>query len=140
MKNYLLPNPQQRREIPAQFSWVDHRLVRDKYIKHCSCEALSLYLFLLTVADRDGGSYYSDARIMQYIPLDRYWIVMARDELIQYKLIAYQEPVYQILPLDPPIIRAHNTHSNPPQIHKRLNRPEHIKNLIAQLSKGETDD
>jgi hypothetical protein len=51
------------RRVPPQFNWVDHRLVRDKHICRCSVQALALYLFLLTVADAEGLSYYSDAAI-----------------------------------------------------------------------------
>lgn len=46
--------------MPQQFSWVDQRLVRDGFIEHRSAEALALYLFLITVGDAQGLSYYSD--------------------------------------------------------------------------------
>ena len=42
------------RRVPEQFSWIDHRLVRDRHIAGRSAEALALYLFLLTVADGQG--------------------------------------------------------------------------------------
>ena len=57
--------PQQLRKVPEQFSWIDHRLVRDRHIAGKSAEALALYLFLVTVADGQGLSYYSDAGIWQ---------------------------------------------------------------------------
>ena len=44
-------SPQRLRRVPSQFSWVDHRLVRDRHICRCSAQALALYLFLVTVAD-----------------------------------------------------------------------------------------
>ena len=43
--------PERVRKIPPQFSWVDHRLVRDRHIARCDAQALALYLFLVTVAD-----------------------------------------------------------------------------------------
>ena len=43
--------PQRVRRIPSQFSWVDHRLVRDRHIESCSHPALALYLFLIAVGD-----------------------------------------------------------------------------------------
>ena len=52
--------PDRIRTIPEQFSWVDHRLVRDHHIERLSHQAASLYLFLVTVADCQGLSYYSD--------------------------------------------------------------------------------
>ena len=43
--------PERLRHVPAQFSWIDQRLVRDRHIEHCDAHACALYLFLLTVAD-----------------------------------------------------------------------------------------
>ena len=90
------------RKVPAQFNWVDHRLVRDRRICGCSAQALALYLFLLTVADAEGLSYYSDAAISRILPLDGPALLGARQELIAAQLIAYQKPLYQVLALDPP--------------------------------------
>ena len=52
--------PDRIRKVPRQFSWIDHRLVRDHHIDRCSHGAAALYLFLVTVADAGGLSYYSD--------------------------------------------------------------------------------
>jgi len=94
--------PQQLRKVPPQFSWVDHRLVRDKHIAGKSTEALTLYLFLVTVADGQGLSYYSDAGIGKLLPLDGPALDRARRELIRARLIAYERPLYQVLSLDKP--------------------------------------
>jgi hypothetical protein len=40
--------------------WIDQRLVRDGHIARCGPQALALYLLLVTVADAQGLSYYSD--------------------------------------------------------------------------------
>ena len=48
--------PSRMRRVPRQFSWVDQRLVRERYIARCNPEALALYLFLVTVADARGLS------------------------------------------------------------------------------------
>ena len=56
------------RHVPRQFSWVDHRLVRDRHIESLTHPAAALYLFLLTVADYQGLSFYSDPAIMQEKP------------------------------------------------------------------------
>jgi hypothetical protein len=92
--------------VPPQFSWIDHRLVRDKRIAGRSVEALALYLFLVTVADGQGLSYYSDAGISKLLPLDGPALARARQELIWARLIAYQKPLYQVLSLDPPVPRS----------------------------------
>ena len=50
------------RKVPEQFGWVDQRLVRQEYIRRCDARGLALYLLLLTVADAQGLSYYSDEK------------------------------------------------------------------------------
>ena len=58
------------RKVPSQFSWIDHRLVRDRHICRCSAQALALYLFLVTVCDGQGLSYYSDKTLLRLLRLD----------------------------------------------------------------------
>lgn len=94
--------PHRLRRVPAQFSWIDQRLVRDKHINRVSHPALALYLFLLTVADAQGLSYYSDTSIATMLTLDLERLQRVRRELLDAGLIAYQAPLYQILALDPP--------------------------------------
>ena len=48
---------EQLRRTPAQFSWLDHRLVRGNYLGRASAPAWGLYLVLVTVGDADGLSY-----------------------------------------------------------------------------------
>lgn len=90
------------RQVPRQFSWVDHRLVRDGHIGRCSHEALALYLFLVTVSDADGLSYYSDAATGRLLNMDGAILSAARCELRKAGLIAYAHPLYQVLALDEP--------------------------------------
>jgi hypothetical protein len=98
--------PEQLRKVPEQFSWIDHRLVRDRHIAGKSAEALALYLFLVTVADSQGLSYYSDSGIGKLLPLDEPALARARQELIRARLIAYEKPLYQVLSLDKPVLRS----------------------------------
>jgi hypothetical protein len=93
--------PQRRRRVPPQFSWVDHRLVRDGHVQGRSAPALALYLFLVTVADADGLSWYSDAALCRQLSCDAAQLQRARTELQQATLIAYRQPIYQVLDLDP---------------------------------------
>jgi hypothetical protein len=93
---------QRLRRVPPAFSWLDHRLVRDRHLARCSVEALALYLFLVTVCDGEGLSYYSDRAITGLLPLDGSTLVRARQQLLAAGLIAYQKPLYQVLALDPP--------------------------------------
>jgi hypothetical protein len=90
------------RRVPESFSWLDHRLVRDRHLARCSAEALALYLFLVTVCDGQGLSFYSDRAIAELLPLDPAAVARARQQLLAVRLIAYQKPLYQVLALDPP--------------------------------------
>jgi hypothetical protein len=93
--------PQRRRRIPPQFSWVDHRLVRDGHVQGRSAPALALYLFLVTVADADGLSWYSEATLCRQLSCNGPQLQSARAELQQAALIAYRKPLYQVLDLAP---------------------------------------
>lgn len=75
--------PKRVRRVPKQFSWLDHRLVRDHHIKQCSHPAAALYLFLVTVGDSRGLSYYGDESIMNQLSMDSVTLGKARDNLIQ---------------------------------------------------------
>lgn len=92
--------PDRVRRVPRQFSWVDHRLVRDKHVCGLSYQALALYLFLVVVSDADGLSYYSDAAIARYLNLDSTMAAQSRRELCGAGLIAYSRPLYQVLSLE----------------------------------------
>ena len=89
------------RRVPESFSWIDHRLVRDKHFRRCSAPALALYLFLVTVGDAEGLSYYSDRSLCGWLSLDEAGVQRARRELMAAGLIAYERPLYQVLSLDP---------------------------------------
>ena len=94
--------PERIRQIPAHFSWVDHRLVRERYIERCDACAAALYLFLVTVADAQGVSYYADATLTRRLSMAPARLEMARSDLIRIGLIAWQRPLYQVLALDTP--------------------------------------
>jgi hypothetical protein len=99
MINKHLLRPQRLRHIPPSFSWVDHRLVRHEYLARAGHAAWTLYLFLVTVADAQGLSFYSDAAIGRRLTLDQVSLSAARAQLIQADLIAYRKPLYQVLSL-----------------------------------------
>jgi len=88
------------RQVPPGFGWVDHRLVRQGFISRCDHAGLALYLFLITVADAQGLSYYSDAAICRRLRMEPLQLTAARRQLVQAELVAYQKPLYQVLALD----------------------------------------
>lgn len=117
--------PQRRRRTPAQFSWLDHRLVRERRLQHCPVEAWALYLFLVTVADARGLSYYSDASLTARLPLDRRALLDARQALIGADLLAFEPPLYQVLSLDT------NAPAEPPP--QRSAAPRRLSEVLEQL-------
>jgi hypothetical protein len=105
MKKRVL-NPERLRKVPLQFSWIDHRLVRENYFVRCDHHAWTLYLFLASVADAEGLSYYSDASLMRRLNLDLVTLSASRRQLVQAGLIAYAPPFYQVLGLEPAGVSA----------------------------------
>jgi hypothetical protein len=95
-----LLRPDRLRQVPPSFSWVDHRLVRHDYISRCDCRALALYLFLITVSDAQGLSYYSQRALCRHLRLEPEQLNAARAQLQHAQLIAYQKPLYQVLSLE----------------------------------------
>lgn len=101
MTTKTLINPDRIRKVPKQFSWIDGRLVRDGHLDKCSHPAATLYLFLITVSDARGLSYYSDKSVCKRLSMDNHVLLEARSRLIQLNLIAYRQPLYQVLDLAP---------------------------------------
>jgi hypothetical protein len=97
LKKVLIP--QRLRQVPEQFSWVDQSLVQRHFIDRCDARAAALYLFLITVADVQGLSYYGDATLTQRLHMRAEELGAARAQLIALELIAYQAPLYQVLAL-----------------------------------------
>lgn len=101
MISKIPPRPDRLRRIPPSFSWVDHRLVRQNRLRECDPAAWALYLFLVTVADVQGLSYYSEASLCRFLRVDFTVLSEARQQLLQNDLVAYKKPLYQVLDLDP---------------------------------------
>jgi hypothetical protein len=87
------------REVPEQFSWIDHRLVREHLIERGDVGAWALYLVLVCVADAQGLSYYGDASLCRRLHLSLDRLAKARRDLVALDLIAYEPPLYQVLSL-----------------------------------------
>jgi len=91
--------PARVRRIPESFSWVDHRLVRDSHLDGRSHAALALYLFLVTVGDAQGLSYWSENALGRRLRLELSALRAARTELEAAQLVAYEAPMWQVLEL-----------------------------------------
>jgi hypothetical protein len=121
---------QRVRRIPAQFSWLDQRLVRDRHLERCDAPACALYLFLVTVADAQGLSYYADASIAKRLSMAPARLGQARADLVRWGLIAYESPLYQVLALDAPVSPAPAYEISPQRWRERF------AELHAQIKAG----
>lgn len=92
-------DPNRVRRIRDGFSWIDRRFVRDEWIDRLSRDEILLYLFLTTVADRFGLSWYSDRRTAAILGVED--VEAARTTLGERGLVLYEAPVYQVLDLHP---------------------------------------
>jgi len=88
------------RTVPQPCSWGEQRLVRERHIAQLSHAACALYLFLVTVADAHGLSYYAESSLCQRLSMTGPELHQARRALITRGLVAYQRPLYQVLALD----------------------------------------
>jgi|SRR6476660_2719241 hypothetical protein len=100
--NKKLLAPERLRQLPSQFSWIDQQLVRGGHLRDCDHSAWALYLFLATVADSQGLSYYSEASIGHWLQVDLERLQAMRQSLIDVGLLVYRKPLYQLLALPKP--------------------------------------
>ena len=94
MERHLV-RPDLLRQIPRNFSWLDHRLVREGHLKDLTTDSAAFYLFLVIVSDYRGISFYSEKAILQKISIAD--VSACRDELIIAGLLAFDQGVYQVL-------------------------------------------
>jgi hypothetical protein len=94
-----LLRPERLRQVPEQFSWVDQALVQKHFIDRCEARSAALYLFLVTVSDAQGLSYYGASTLARRLRLSDEQFTAARQQLIELELIAYRSPLYQVLAL-----------------------------------------
>ena len=89
------------RKIEGSFSWIDHRFITGGFLQDLSTIEILLYLFLVTVSDRNGISFYHDDRVCSLLKIPLTSLGEPREGLIMRSLIAYEPPIYQVLSLPP---------------------------------------
>jgi hypothetical protein len=87
------------RVVPRSFSWLDHQLLSAGYLERLSAREQLLYFFLVLVGDAQGISYYSLSTISRHLKIAPERIKEARTALTEQSLIAFEEPLYQVLAL-----------------------------------------
>lgn len=101
-----LLRPERLRQVPEQFSWVDQALVQRHFIDRCDARSAALYLFLVTVCDAQGLSYYGTPTLARRLHLSEEELAATRQQLIELDLIAYRAPLYQVLALPGTVVAA----------------------------------
>ena len=81
------------------FGWIDHNFLHYGFLNRLSQHELLLYYFLITVADRNGVSFYDYERICQFLKLELDEYIQARNTLCDRSLIAVENGVFQVLSL-----------------------------------------
>ena len=97
IKQILVPD-RVRRLPSSDWSWIDRRFLRE-FSSKLSGDAVFLYFFLTAVADKNGLSYYGDNALALRLRTTERVIVKAREDLLEFDLIAYRAPIAQILSL-----------------------------------------
>lgn len=87
------------RKITGSFAFLPHRFMAAGFLKSLSQSELLLYYFLVTVADKDGLSYYGSKRICSLLDMSFDEFENTRDLLMVRDLIAFEDPVFQVLEL-----------------------------------------
>lgn len=114
------------------FGWVDHNFLHQGFLNRLTPAELLLYYFLITVADRNGVSFYDYERICQFLKLDLERYLDARDRLCERSLIAFENSVFQVLSLP----QASSTQVNPATLPKRSshNDVQSLKEIFKKLT------
>ena len=89
MMSKRIPQTQRIRVIGKSFAWLDHRLLRNGFLRIMTPSDHSLYLFLILAADREGVSFYRQEKICDALGLDFSQFRQARRRLIDLNLIAF---------------------------------------------------
>lgn len=109
------------------YSIVDHEFLHGGYFHLLSHQALSLYLFLVIVGDRDGKSYYSEHTIADILRLDGNTFRGARRELIEAGLISFCSPYFWVKNI--------SKTTEPYASHEPQNDQNRLTELLRQLDK-----
>lgn len=123
--------PERLRQVPEQFSWVDQALVQRHLIDRCDVRAAALYLFLITVADAEGLSYYGEPTLTRRLHLSPEELLAARQQLIDLELVAYRAPLYQVLAISGTVPRT--TTPAPVSEPRSSNGPARLAQILDQM-------
>jgi hypothetical protein len=76
---------------------VDHGLLHGRYLHRMSPAAMSLYLFLCVVANKEGRSFYAPTTIMDILRFNSDTFDKALGELTGLALVDYRRPHFCLI-------------------------------------------
>ena len=108
------------------------------FIEELPRETILLYLFLATVSDAKGLSFYADPTISRLLKLNAEELSQARARLRQAELALYRYPLYQVLPLpeERTVARSSLTPSPAPML-ARGGEPMSLREVFALLGRDD---
>jgi hypothetical protein len=89
-------------------------------------DAVLLYFFLAAVSDKDGVSFWSDAKTASSLKLEESAVAPARDELVRRDLVAHATPLTQVLSLPEP------------RVERRGADAEAMGDVLRRLARGQS--
>lgn len=91
--------PDRIRRISGSFSWLDHRLLHNGFLRRMQPDEMLLYFFLVLVGDKNGISFYGYDSILKLLKLTLDQYITARNRLVDLSLIAFENGRCQVLEL-----------------------------------------
>lgn len=91
--------PRRVRRPRGAWGWVDLRAVTQGHLEKVGTSAALTYLFLCSVGDTAGLSFWGHERMARVLGLDKEAIHQALDRLVATDLIARQGQIVQVLPI-----------------------------------------
>jgi hypothetical protein len=119
----------------SSFGWIDHNFLHGGFLNRLSQPELLLYYFLITVADRNGVSFYDYERICQLLKIELDDFLTARDRLIQRSLIAFADGIYQVLSLPKSDAAKPRPDYYPPSLRQATDEFQSLKQIFNQISR-----
>lgn len=103
--------PRRMRRPRGAWGWIDLKAITQGHVEKVGPAAALTYLFLCSVGDTAGLSFWSRERMSRVLGLDAEMIHEALDKLVAADLIARQGQVIQVLPIPgvttPVVVPAH---------------------------------
>jgi hypothetical protein len=93
--------PERVRKITGSFAFIEHRFIRSGFFESLSHHEFLLYFFLILAGDRNGVSFYSYDSITSCLRLCLDDYILARNNLIDKDLLAFDGHRFQVLSLPP---------------------------------------